>query len=886
MTFLEETFGASSAPPEHRLHRKAVQEVLSALLPEAGTPIKGQMRSETDLREASGYAHRPGDFDDLIRMLDRELRLISPTDPEGGLDGDAAIGAVGRRYYQLTHDYLVDSVREWLVRKRRETLRGRAEIRLAERSSHWNIRPENRQLPSIVEWATIRLFTRPGHWTEPQKRMMSQARRVHGLRATCLAIGLALAAWGSVEGFGNLRAAALVEFIRISQTSDVPDLVAKLAHHERWAVPRLRRLLAETPEDSPEHLHASLALLPSDSRQVDYLWRRLLVARPNELAVLRDALRGHRAVMTPRLWSALEAAMPAEPGLLATAGALALYDVDSPLWSGVEAKVADALVKVNSISLESWLGLLRPVREKLTRPLAAAFRDGDRSVTDRVQAANILSDYADDDPGLSADLLMDSELETFAVLFPVVERQVPRSLSVLEAELARRPPPLRPGEEGERDRDRLAGRQAIAAAALVRLGRPQSTWPLLRHGPDPRLRSLLIVGLASHGVAPNPLLAELDSIGPRSGPTVVTGPRAMEAILFDAETSARRALILTLGHYAPGTFPRGTIDPLVSRLIDLYRDDPDSGIHGAVRWALERWGRQAELEATAAKLAGAGGRDGRRWFVNGQGQTYSVVEGPLEFPMGSPPTEPDRVAEIEAPHRRVIPRRFAIATHEVTVGQFRKFVVETTGQPRSYTTRYSPDPAGPQIEVSWFDAAAYCNWLSAKEGLPREQWCYLPDASGKYGDRMTIPADALRRTGYRLPTEAEWEYACRAGAETSRYYGNSAGLLGRYAWYTATSGDRTRPCGRLLPNDLGLFDTLGNADEWCLGAGWPYPTTEGAVAIDQLAIAETVRENVTRSFRGGTFSDLAGFLRSANRDWLLPSHRSIYFGFRPARTLP
>ncbi len=191
LTFLEETFSASTAPPEHRLHQKAAQAVLKALLPESGTDIKGQMRSRQELLEASGYANRPRDFDDLIRILDPELRLITPTDPEGVAGegrwrvndesrtvadrfGDPATRhpPSATRYYQLAHDYLVHSLRDWLTRKQRETRRGRAELRLAERSSLWNARPENRHLPSPAEWANIRLLTRKRDWTEPQRRMM------------------------------------------------------------------------------------------------------------------------------------------------------------------------------------------------------------------------------------------------------------------------------------------------------------------------------------------------------------------------------------------------------------------------------------------------------------------------------------------------------------------------------------------------------------------------------------------------------------------------------------------------------------------------------------------------------------------------------------------
>ena len=118
------------------------------------------------------------------------------------------------------------------------------------------------------------------------------------------------------------------------------------------------------------------------------------------------------------------------------------------------------------------------------------------------------------------------------------------------------------------------------------------------------------------------------------------------------------------------------------------------------------------------------------------------------------------------------------------------------------------------IGVSWYAAAAYCNWLSKQEKVPETEWCYLPNKKEGYKEGegyeegMTPPENVLERKGYRLPTEAEWEYGCRAGAGTSRYYGSKVDLLGRYAWYNATSPDRARPCGSLQPNDLGLFDML------------------------------------------------------------------------------
>src|SRR5262249_20156964 len=128
---------------------------------------------------------------------------------------------------------------------------------------------------------------------------------------------------------------------------------------------------------------------------------------------------------------------------------------------------------------------------------------------------------------------------------------------------------------------------------------------------------------------------------------------------------------------------------------------------------------------------------------------------------------------------------------------------------------FSP-PGHPINTVSWYEAAEYCNWLSKQEGIPEDQWCYEVNKDGVFGPGMRMKPGWLGLRGYRLPTEAECELACRAGAETSRYYGETEELLGRYAWYAKESQDKKMlPPGSLRPNDLGLFGMLGNALEWC-----------------------------------------------------------------------
>ncbi len=1378
VTFLEETFSSLQANPKHRLHQKGARAVLKALLPETGTEIRGQMRSEGELRDAAAYADRPREFANLIHILDNELRLITPTDPTGTDDNPASVSP-GGRYYQLTHDYLVHSLRDWLSRKQRETRRGRAELRLAERSSLWNSMPENRQLPSLLEWANIRLHTHKRDWTAPQQTLMKRAGWVYGSRTLVLLV-ICLVAWSGREIYRTLRVWGLVERMVDADTAQVPVIVEELSAYRRWADPRLNTIVKNSDDNSREKFHASLALLPVDATQVDYLFKRLLTATPSELPVLREALRSHDASLTPTLWTELQSSRPGDVKFLPSSSALAYYSPDDAKWEAQTDRVAQALVSVNPVYLGSWLDALRPVRGKLKPALAAIFRDKTRPETEHALATNILTDYASDDPEEIANLLMDADPKSFLSLLPVAEKRAEQILPVFQAQLVTRAtfswndPPLdpswtkpdtltvshiessqgiladrfafcqtmpldefyttaealrkwgyrsvrfRPYDEGKslrvaavwtrdgrnwrlssgltadgvrqqddrikkdkflpvdvggyvttnkdgkltdhyaalwaeksgddearmyvgttadeetdfqgklkddklisrtqhamigadglprycgiwgrpsgtamtgqthrdqfegnfeqnqatlsdqllldvaisrtgkpqptreraladlrsaenklktkpddlaarlsramanfrlgenqkaldvlqvvigknpesvsakefkaitlarlgkkqdakselarfqkenttesaklylaavvaaelgegadkafetlesaikkqpknadlrfdaarayslasraisrsdkamgrqlaerglqllketvknedadfgkmdedadldpirddpafadimkaghpdrryaavwssdasfeatsihgldaavhlqkcRDliaqgyrpvswsvsqtategplvtasvwhrpaitedvKDRLAERQARAAIALVRIGKAERVLPLLRHGADPRLRSYIVNWLSPLGADPKQISAEFERIDPNAKPTPGQGQQLMDSVLFHPETSQRRALILALGTYGIEGLSPGEKEPLTGKLLDLYRNDPDSGIHGAAEWTLRQWKQQEKIRELDAQLIKVKDWGERRWFVNQQGQTFVVIEGPVEFRMGSPPTEPKRNATGEIPRRRVIPRRFAIAAREVTVEQFQQFLkgggitIERYQLPASELTKFSPDPEGPWFGLDWYSAAHYCNWLSEQEGLPKEQWCYLPNEAGSYGEGMTIPADVLDRKGYRLPTEAEWEYACRAGTITSRYYGNSINMLNAYAWYQANSWEHAWACGSLLPNDLGVFDMLGNMSEWCQNGLNASKSAKNGMYTDLISGSESIVEKNLRLTRGASFGDHTANVRSAYRSWYAPAIRNSLFGFRPSRT--
>ena len=118
------------------------------------------MRSYAELLEASGYGNRPKDFDDLIRILDSEIRLITPTDPEGKEDRLSLVDAqAGEKYYQLTHDYLVPLPAGLADPQAEGNPAGPGRTLLADRAAVWNARPENRQLPSLLQWFQISWLT-------------------------------------------------------------------------------------------------------------------------------------------------------------------------------------------------------------------------------------------------------------------------------------------------------------------------------------------------------------------------------------------------------------------------------------------------------------------------------------------------------------------------------------------------------------------------------------------------------------------------------------------------------------------------------------------------------------------------------------------------------
>ncbi len=193
------------------------------------------MRPREQLQKAAGYEDRSHDFDEVLRILDSELRLITPTDPEGMVSEGADHSRVGN--YQLAHDYLVPALQTWLSRRQKQSARGRAELRLAERESLWSSKPVNQQLPPLWEYVNIGLLSRRAEWTASQTRMMNAARRYYFTRILAATMVLVLLGWGAWEMRGRIRAESLVDTLASASEDRVLEVIGEIKPNYRWAPP-------------------------------------------------------------------------------------------------------------------------------------------------------------------------------------------------------------------------------------------------------------------------------------------------------------------------------------------------------------------------------------------------------------------------------------------------------------------------------------------------------------------------------------------------------------------------------------------------------------------------------------------------------------------------
>ncbi len=634
VTFLEETFSSSAASPDHRYHQKAARAVLKDLLPNSGTDIKGYMRSHAELLEASGYGSRPKDFDDLIRILDSEIRLITPTDPEGKDADSVTQTEAGQKYFQLTHDYLVHSLREWLTRKQKETRKGRAELKLFDTSVTWHSKPENRFLPSWWETLNIRLFTDAKKWTEPQRKMMGKAGRVHGIRSALALAGLiALVSIGSVvrTQFARQQEATRIEGLvgRLvsAEPSQLPGVIEELDANSEIAATYLSPLLtqqAETLDDKRSQLHARLASVARDKSLIEPLLEDLLTNKVAYIGPIRQQLRPYAGELSERLWAILRDETAVADRRFRAALALADYipESEASSWSNEDLTfVVRQLVSANAEFQPLLRENLRPIHRRLLPNLETFFADPTATDGQRLSAANAFADYAASDIAKLSELLAVATPEQYAVLFPIVAAS-PAPATV--EDLGKIAATLPSDDLGSFARVPFGQRRANAAVTLLRLGEREKVLPVFEMTDDPEALTQFIFRCKPRGIGVEPLL---DLLG-----LVTTTPAGK----FPRD--ARYALLLAIGEYLPSEIPGSRRAALVSQLADWYTNDPGSGVHGAAGWLLRQLGEKeivTRVDQTPVPYS-----PDREWF------TLAIAVTPTAPPQPEPkPKEDEASAE-------------------------------------------------------------------------------------------------------------------------------------------------------------------------------------------------------------------------------------------------
>jgi formylglycine-generating enzyme required for sulfatase activity len=891
VTFLEETFGQKHAPIQYRQHQEAVRGLLSALLPASGTDIKGSMQSVDSLKKAAGYEDKPREFEELMEILDKNLRLITPVDDSSGSETGTT------RSYQLAHDYMVPSLREWLTQKQRETKKGRAELKLAERAATWGANPENKQLPTLLEWLQIRRWTDKTKWHKNESQVMAKANRFHRTRlalvssAFALLIASAMGAKSWIDRRETERAQdALVAVLQSADVQRLPDELKKVSRLRPGIDLKLEKAIEATSGDNEERLKLNLALVGSSPKALEFVADRLPGAEAAQVPVLVSSLQPYADQLKDKYWAIVEENKA--NSLLPVASALALWDPTSDRWAGLSSTVVDQLVKENPLRVATWIETLRPAKDQLLIRLQNIVlnRTGSASPAEKDLALGMLESYAEDFETLH-ELIVSGDPKVFATFFAKYKAFNKQALEKLQQELFSKVPEFEPANETNPERRAAIERQANAAVALLRLEDPKPVYEFLTVDRDPEALSQFIYRIRGREVSSSLLIKSFNELQAQSVPDDSTKRQQHYYRLY--------GMILGLGEYRLDKLPSAERDGLLKTLATMYAEHPSRTIHSAVGWLLRRWGQDESVRAVEEKELAYDATGAREWYViqvEPPVEFNSLLKGPIkqeegsidlmapiyftmlvypggEFEMGDPGKQ----------QRKSVPGPFAVSDREVTWRQFS--AVDDDTHRKLWEKQFQEQLGGrdlhpdePAFGVSWFDVVNYCRWLTESKMPGEKNQCYgKKDLSGS--DRkdkgwLRFPRNTEgvwewpmnpKLPGFRLLTEAEWEYVARGGMETRYSFGSSESLLAEYGWFIDNSDKRWHRTRELRPSVAGVFDIHGNLWEWV--DDW---YTEGTFRVD----------------RGGSWGYDADSCTSASWLRVTPEDRTSGLGFRLALSSP
>ncbi|HUF63793.1 MAG TPA: bifunctional serine/threonine-protein kinase/formylglycine-generating enzyme family protein, partial [Verrucomicrobiales bacterium] len=663
-------------------------------------------------------------------------------------------------------------------------------------------------------------------------RLQKWVRRNRGVFAGVSAVILL----GLLAGAGLLvnTAGSYRDRLILAEAAQLP-VVVEQGKKFLW-LPLLRDQLAKTAGDpgaTPQaRMRAAWALLEEEPRWASLLADYILSADLDEVRVLRPLVSIHRQAFLESALKALSE-MPGEAQwlgesleesrlrsarILRAAAVLALADSGNRAWEESAKPVAEALCAVNTSELGEWSRWLAPARAFLDSSLRSLFLQRDRPLSSNA-AAVALATFQGDDLASKFDLVRAaSPSQLTPALIESLAGHGDAAIEFLRRDLESR---RFASFEDEGERESVAREQANSGLALILCGRGDLVWDALGRadaGGDDGVQTHLIHGLAAGGVDPREVLRAVQRANPR----------------------ALRALLIALGEFNETELPverRARLQPQ----LEQWAVHPDPGVHSTALWLAREW----KLTLSLPERSSGADNPNPGWIRNGLGQDLLTVRAPAILRTGTGRGDaPGEMAGMRIEHD------FAIGMLEVTEGEFDRFLEEFSGRlawaldpGERRLNREGSESSASRIVDS--EAQAFCIWLSEREGLDPAQQCY--EVSEDLGS-VRVRGDLTRLTGYRLPLEIEWEYACRAGAVTPRAFGSCRDRLPAYEVYGLNSGGVCWAPGRLRPNQFGMFDMLGNVAEWCHAGEQGGMWIRGA---SFLAALESVVEVSTRSQHTG-----------------------------------
>ncbi|MBL8819110.1 MAG: protein kinase [Planctomyces sp.] len=719
--------------------------------------------------------------------------------------------------------------------------------------------------------------------------------------------------------------------VRTIETADfrqLPSLIADLKSmiDPMSALDELRKR-ADTAKDEKSLLRLKLATAvlsgELESATLESWWTLSL----QELAVVRQTTQPLRPQFLPQLQKLLTSEPPNPElrqkqlramGLMLTGpdSRNAITDSASPpvtqlqsmipspdsqqiLWDGL----AETLLQViydNPGEFDSAVELFQPASIDLFNALKRRIETQNVSQQQNHIAMTLMRDLVRDSPSMVADLACMVDRDSLSVIRNHVDRMGADLVPAFQTELSR--PEIEASKPDEalplNTQKKLAAelvlrrakdvrRRAMAAAWLYRLGMVNDVWPLLKEKPDDSLRHAMIDQIRMVGGPVEPLIQQLEVASNQT--TVV--PESY----VSGRNSEVSMLVLLIGELSE-SMADDVRKNAIGHVGALFENHPAPGVHSACEWTLNQLAARPRIQEIQNRLSSAALSDQRDWYVTSTGATMAVIRGPVTFQMGADWTDPNRLAndsvdavtgivtqsDEERYMTREIGRDFAIGLKEVSLAEFIQFDPDFHSRINQFM---SPTLDHPANKVNWYLAARYCNWLSRKEGLDDSELCFIPDVNGQYGEGLMLAENYLQRRGYRMPTEAEWEYVCRAGTTTPRFFGHCIELMPQYVWYAENSNEQALIIpGTLKPNDLGLFDIFGNVLEWCID---PY---KGRPAASNDVVPDSERELTAdaegwRVLRGGNLYAEESSVRATDLWTFRPITSDGHYGLRLARTL-